>query len=107
LGRDKPAIGSRARRWQFSFPDELEEVQHEAVRAAAGFLRRRADVLPEGMVPADPTQLAVLAVHLHDQFLSHDGETGRTVVVDPDPQAVAAVLASRLRPPAATAPPRR
>jgi Fe-S-cluster containining protein len=73
---DKSAIARRARRWRFDFPDEADQVEHAAVRAAAAFVRERADLLPEGAAPANATQHAVLAVRLHDAFLGRDAETG-------------------------------
>lgn len=93
---DKPAIARRARRWRFGFPAEVDQVEHDAVRAAARFVREREDVLPEGVVPANATQRAVLAIRLHDAFLRHDDETDARVVVDPEPAAVRVVVASRL-----------
>jgi Fe-S-cluster containining protein len=89
------AIGRRARRWRFDSPAEVDQVQHDAVRAAACFVREREDLLPEDVVPANATQRAVLAVQVHDAFLGHDDETGRSVVVDPDPDAIRLAVASR------------
>jgi len=94
---DHVAIGQRARRWRFSHPTDVDEVQHEAVRAAARFVRCREDLLPQGAAPSNPTQLAVLAVRLHVAFVRHD-EAGIPMVVDPDPdpESIREVLASRL-----------
>ncbi len=80
------AIAQRARRWRFDFPAPIDQARHDAVRAAATFIREHEDLLPEGTVPANGTQHAVLALRLHDAFLlSHRGET--SVVIDPDPEA--------------------
>lgn len=92
---DKVSIARRAWRWQFSFPSELDHVSHDAVRAAARFVREHEDLLPEGAARADSTQRAVLAVHLHGAFLHHDDETGCTEVVNPEPEAVRRVVTSR------------
>jgi uncharacterized protein len=98
---DQLAIARRARRWQFGFPAEDDQIRHDAVRAAARFVRERGD-LPEGVAPANATQRAVLAIYLHDAFLRHDDETGRRVVVDPEPEVIQVALTSRLGKRAAT-----
>ncbi|MEY2476284.1 MAG: uncharacterized protein QOG87_1599 [Actinomycetota bacterium] len=65
---DKPAIAQRAARWRFDFPAEADRIHHEAVQAAARFVRDRGDSV-------NATRLAVLAVEMHDAFLDHD-DTG-------------------------------
>ncbi len=93
---DQAAIGRRARRWRFDFPRQIDQIELEAVRAAATFVRERADLLPPGAAPANATQRAVLAVRLHQAFLGHDDDTDRIVVIDdPDPEALRLVLTSR------------
>jgi uncharacterized protein len=99
IALDDPAkqrIAERARRWRFSFPTHADRVQGGAVRAAGAFLSEHADVLPGGDAPDDTTQLAVLAVEIHDVFLQRDEETGTPAVVDPDPGAIRTEL-QRLR----------
>lgn len=93
------AIARRARRWQFGFPAEVDRIQQDAVRAVARLVRDNGDLLPEGTsAPHNATQAAVLAIRLHDTFLDHDDETGRTVVADPEPAAILEVPASRFGP---------
>jgi uncharacterized protein len=75
----KVEIARQARRWQFSYPTEPDQMQHDAIRAAAAFLRDHADQLPDGTAPTSATQLAVLAIEVHAPFLGQD---------DPDPEAV-------------------
>ncbi len=95
---DKAAIAERARRWRFDFPTDDAAVEHDAVRAAARYIREHGDMLPEGTAPAPATQRAVLAVEVHEAFLWLDGETGRSAVVDdPGPEAIRAALASARR----------
>jgi Fe-S-cluster containining protein len=93
---DKPAIARRARRWRFAFPTDADEVEREAVVAAARYVRARADALPDDVVPATATQHAVLAVRVHDVFLRRD-DTGRSTVVVPEPEDVRVVIAARVR----------
>jgi Fe-S-cluster containining protein len=87
-------IARRARRWRFDFPTDDDEVRHGAVRAAATFVRERADLLGVD-APANATQRAVLAIRLHDAFLAHDDETDCTVAIDPDPEAIRTILRGR------------
>ncbi len=62
------AIAERAGRWQFDFPTPDDEHALAAVRAAAAFVRERADLLPPETVPVNATQHAVLAIELHGVF---------------------------------------
>ena len=95
---DQIEIGRRAGRWRFDHPDEVDRTRHDAVRAAARYVRERADLLPAGTGPVNTTGRAVLAVRLHDAFLGHDDETDRRVVVEPDPEAIRVVIGRRLGP---------
>jgi hypothetical protein len=86
----KPLIAARSARWRFRHPTAADVVTHDAVRAAATYLRAHAAELPSGAVPATVTQQAVLAVELHSQFLRDDG-TGPAVVT-PDLATVQVAL---------------
>ena len=81
-------IARRAVRWRFEFPDEIDHVRQAAVRAAAAFIQEH------DLAPANATRHAVLAVRVHDAFLGCDLETGRTVVVDPEPETVLLLLSA-------------
>jgi Fe-S-cluster containining protein len=81
-------VAERARRWRFAYAGDADRVRHEAVQAAAAFLRDHAGRLPNGTVPTTPTQRAVLAIQVHDVFLGVDAETGAPIVVGPDAAAV-------------------
>jgi Fe-S-cluster containining protein len=81
-------IAEQTRRWRFAHPTPLDAEMHASVRAAAAFLRANADRWPDGVVPGNPTQLAVLAIGIHDVFLSRDGEA----VATPDFEVVDAAL---------------
>lgn len=62
-------VDQQIRRWKFSFPQELDHEAFSAVQAAALFLREHAGEFPEGIVPKLPTQLAMLALKVHEVFL--------------------------------------
>ena len=68
-GDDKALIAQRTRRWRFDFPTPADRVRHDAVKAAAAFVREHRDALPPERVPANATQLAVLAIEMHAGFL--------------------------------------
>ncbi len=68
------SIAQRARRWRFEFPSHADRAQHAAVRAAAEFLAENPDH-PLGAAGAtNATQLAVLAIEIHGDFLQPYGQ---------------------------------
>ncbi len=69
----KAEIDARAARWQFTYDTPTGRAEHDAVRAAAAFLDDQAGALPDAIAPVTTTQLAVLAIEVHDLFLgAHD-----------------------------------
>ena len=82
---DKVLIDQRAKRWRFSYATGDDRVRHEAVQAAATFLDEHGAVVFDGAAAPNATQLAVLAVEMHDAFV------GRT----PDMQDVRVELTRR------------
>ena len=71
---DKALVANRARLWKFSYPTKGDRDQHRAVRAAAQFLTERAECFPNG-VPNNSTQLAVLAIKVHEVFLEYQDKS--------------------------------
>jgi len=69
---DKALIAERIRHWRFSFPTPEDRDRHDAVRAAARYIEEHAESLPDGRVPVNTTQQAVLAIEMHDAFLRRD-----------------------------------
>ena len=82
---DKVLIDRQARRWRFSYPTDADRARHDAVRAAATFLGDHASEVFDGAAAPNATQLAVLAVELHDAF----------VAGQPDPEEVRVELSRR------------
>ncbi len=93
----KPMIAHRVRRWRFTFATPVDRTQHAAVRAASAFLRANRDRFSHGIVPSNPTQLAVLAVEVHAVFLRLD-DAGQTTVVSPPFEIVEQEVLRRTRP---------
>ena len=77
----KAAVAARARRWRFDEPLPVDAAAHDAVRAAAGFLRAHTSELPDQLSPRTATQLAVLAVEAHGAFVVDDEGRNRDVSV--------------------------
>ena len=88
----QPGVAQRVRRWRFDVSARSDAVLEAAVRAAATFVRLHREALPEGDVPVNPVQHAVLAVRLHPAFI--DAATGRATAA-PEPGAVQSLLAGR------------
>lgn len=65
-------LAARVRRWRFGFPRETDRREYSAVRAAAAFLRDHRGLFPSGTLPANPVQLAALAISVHEIFLTQD-----------------------------------
>lgn len=72
---DKVLINRHIQRWKFSYPTKRDLNQHLAVQAAARFLQERAECFPAGVLPRNPTQLAILAIKVYDIFLEYNGES--------------------------------
>lgn len=90
---DKALIGQRTRRWRFEFRSDTSHHEREAVRAAARFIQEQEHELFDGPGPMTTTQIAVIAVEVHDAFLRHDADTGRpSGLVHPDIDDVRAAL---------------
>ena len=69
---DKAGINRQLTRWSFAYPGPQDALQHAAVRNAAEFLQRHTNDFPEGFVPSNNTQLAVLALRVYAEFLDYD-----------------------------------
>ena len=89
---DQGLIAEQASRWRFSYQSDDDRTQHDAVRASASYLREHRDVHPERNAPTTATQLAVAAIEAHVAFVERDELTGRTKVIDPEPEAVRVAL---------------
>jgi Fe-S-cluster containining protein len=94
---DKTLINQRVRRWKFSYPTRLDRDQHAAVKAAAAFLRERAECFPGGAVPTNPSQLAIMALKVYKVFLRLDDDSGKTRHIPPDSEVAKAIIEANER----------
>jgi hypothetical protein len=69
LDPGKPAIAARVRRWRFEYADEQARLAHDAVRAAALFLRNDAPSFPRGRAPDRPPDVAIMALKVYEAFI--------------------------------------
>jgi Fe-S-cluster containining protein len=94
-GEQKIDVSRRVRQWRFSYTHESDRTEHDAVRAAAAYLVAHPDLARDAGIPATETQLAVLAVEMHDLFLERDEETGAVSVAEPDVDELRAAVMRR------------
>ena len=92
IAADRDLITRRARQWRFGYASDDDRDQHAAVRAAARFLRERAECFPGGAVPDSPAQVAILAIKAYEVFLGGDRECGAAGHVSSDAKLAAAVV---------------
>jgi uncharacterized protein len=96
-GKDKEPINRRIRRWKFSYSADADRNTHAAVRAAAAFLRDHAHCFPPGIVPSNPTQLAIFAVKVYEVFLADHDASDAAGPTHTDPEIANAVMESLKR----------
>jgi hypothetical protein len=85
-GADKAVINRRVREWRFDYPSGDDRRAHDAVRAAAAFIRRAGDGAAGIRLPTSPMGIAVLALKVSEVFLDparatlDDAALGRELV---------------------------
>jgi uncharacterized protein len=68
IAAGKPIIDQRVREWRFTYPSETDRLEHEAVLAAAAFIREHRDSFSV-RVPTAPMGIAVFAIKAYAVFL--------------------------------------
>jgi uncharacterized protein len=83
-GADKSVINERVRAWRFTYPSDDDRRVHEAVKAAATFIRDHRADFPGGRAPTAPTGIAVLALKVYRLFLDPElsNKTNATTAMD-------------------------
>jgi len=69
---ERDLISQQASRWKFKFQSEEDRVLYFYVRAAADFIIENQSMFPDGFVPGNPTQQAMLAIQVHDFFRGYE-----------------------------------
>ena len=95
---DKALVTQHTQWWKFDHSDELGRTQHKAVQAAAKFMSEHSENFADD-VPGNSTQLAILAIKVHDVFLNRDDDTTlNTSSVTEVTAAVKELLAANVKP---------
>lgn len=81
VGDERPLVAERVAEWEFDATSAAAGRVAVSLRSAASFLAEHGDDLPDGAVPANPTQRAVLAVDVHELFLASPEPTVEAVAV--------------------------
>ena len=82
-GDGKDEINQRVKAWVFSYESDDTRRAHDAVRAAAAFIRDESARFPGGAGPTSPGQIAVLALKVYGVFLetsANGAETAAAIV---------------------------
>ncbi len=89
---DKMPIAIRATRWRFEHVQPSDDALHQAVRAAAQFLRDHHDELPPELAPVTTTHRAVVAIKTHQAFLREVPADVQELLPEPSIHVVTAAL---------------
>lgn len=88
---DKLVVNRRIALWEFDYPTERDRDEHRSVMRAAEFITSHPGAFPGGRIPTNPSQLALLALKVHELFL----EGGASATMSERALARAIVDASR------------
>lgn len=89
-GKDKASLADQSRRWRFDLPEDKDTQLLRSVRRAASFLRSRSKRFPPGELPSNPTQLAIMALKVHELFIHSEPDPGD------DDEMVRAIINTRI-----------
>lgn len=83
---DKSLVLERTAHWTFSYANDTSRKQHAAVTTAANWLKREQrnakSKLPDGFIPSNSTQQAVLALQIHALFEPADVQSTTQAFAD-------------------------
>lgn len=66
---EQALINQRVQQWRFSYPTQCDQDQHGAVQAAVMFMKKHENAFPAGIIPKNPSQLALLGIKVYRVFL--------------------------------------
>jgi len=75
-GEGKTMINERIASWRFEYEDDTARREHQAVTAAANYLRQHPVRFPNGKVPSRASDIAVLALKSYTVFMSEPPDDG-------------------------------
>ena len=68
-GKGKKKVNQRLEKWEFSYPTNMDRIQHDTVKTAATFMFHNKNNFPDGYIPDNPSLLAVAALRVYPVFL--------------------------------------
>lgn len=75
---DKSLLKKRSDLWEFDYPTANDLEEHQAVKAAAAFIKNHAHCFPDGAIPHNASQLAILAMKVYPVFLDEAVTSGKS-----------------------------
>ncbi len=78
VDEDKKRIAEQTVRWKFDVDSVEDSRSFAAVQAAGKFIRDFAEYFPEGFLPSNPTQQAVVAIKVYRVFLTLPDDSDNT-----------------------------
>ncbi len=89
---DKILITRRIQRWKFSFPTDLDKIRQTTIKIARLFLLDNIKSFPKGSIPGNSTQLAILAIKIHELFLEFNEKSDKAECIFPDIEVVKSAM---------------
>ncbi|KNZ40945.1 YkgJ family cysteine cluster protein [Acetobacterium bakii] len=89
---DKARIKKRTDQWEFAYPTQQDRDEHFAVQAAAQFIKEHAACFPQGAIPHNPSQLAILSIKVYAVFLKDDNGSAEAEKVSADAEIAQAII---------------
>ncbi len=68
-GAEKCDVNRRVRQWRFQYPTPRDQIEQQAVNDAHAFIERHGHLIGAAQRPTQPTQMALLALQVHELFL--------------------------------------
>jgi len=91
-GDDKARIKKRTDQWVFAYPTQKDRDEHTAVQAAAQFIKEHAACFPQGAIPHNPSQLAILSIKVYEVFLKDNNESTEVEKISGDTEIAQAII---------------
>ena len=88
---EKKLINQQILKWKFSYTDEDHRTQ-SAIQATADFLQTHRSRFPDGFVPGNPNQLAILAMKVYRAMPGQSAATSNPAGPPSIPQTIAAIV---------------
>jgi len=89
---DRVLIYQQSNRWKFNFSDKRDLKNHRSLRAAAKFINDHAGAFPEGFIPGNIPQKAMIAVKIYEVFIKLVDETEQDIDINPDDRIIKEII---------------